>query len=110
MRRLLLFFLCCTLLTTNVFATDIIVRPTYVTNPPVKRAPLLLPHIEQNGHTLSFDSSCTNCYIEFVKDGVVVYATIVDECGIVELPNELIGFFELLLERSSVTFVGEIEL
>ena len=34
----------------------------------------------------------------------------IDESGIVELPDTLSGIFELQIERGSITFVGEIEL
>ena len=40
----------------------------------------------------------------------IVYTTIIDETGIVELPDTLSGIFELQIERGSITFVREIEI
>lgn len=88
-----------------------ITRPgTNEQNPP-RRTPINIPEVYIDGYTLTFDASCIGCPITLVdEEENVVYTTYVGETGIVELPNDLTGTFELQLVRGSITFVGEIEL
>ncbi|MBR0046157.1 MAG: hypothetical protein IJP75_04640 [Bacteroidaceae bacterium] len=76
-----------------------------------KRSPVALPEVYIDDYTLTFDESCIGCPLTLIdEDDNIVYTTIIDETGIVELPNTLSGIFEIEIERGSITFVGEIEL
>lgn len=74
------------------------------------RSPVLLPEAYLDDHLLTFDFSCIGSAVEILLGDTVVYTAIVDENGEVELPDYLIGIYELQLHRGSITFVGEIEL
>lgn len=74
------------------------------------RTPVLLPEAYLDDHLLTFDFSCIGSAVEILLGDTVVYTAIVDENGEVELPDYLIGIYELQLHRGSITFVGEIEL
>lgn len=75
------------------------------------RTPIAIPDVYIDVYTLSFDTTCINCTIVILdSDGSVVYTTIVDEAGTVELPIDLVGTYELQLVRGGITFIGEIEL
>ena len=75
------------------------------------RTPIAIPDVYIDGYALSFDTSCIKSTVMIVdSDGPVVYTTMVDETGTVELPTSLAGVYELRLVRGSITFVGEIEL
>lgn len=75
------------------------------------RTPIEIPEVYIDDYTLTFDESCIGCPLTLVdEDDNVVYTTMIDETGIVELPDTLSGIFELQIERGSITFVGEIEL
>lgn len=75
------------------------------------RTPMVIPDVYIDDYTLTFDESCIGCPLTLIdEDDNIVYTTIIDESGIVELPNTLSGIFELQIERGSITFVGEIEL
>lgn len=80
-------------------------------NPHKPRSPIVIPEAYIDGYTLSFDESCIGCPVTlFDEDENIVYTTVVNEEGIVELPGSLSGTFELQLERVGITFVGVIEL
>lgn len=60
---------------------------------------------------MTFDASCIDCPISLVKDDITVYETTVsDENGVVTLPSELTGEYELRITRGDYTFSGYIEL
>lgn len=80
-------------------------------NPNKPRSPIVTPEAYLDGHTLTFDASCIGCPLTLVdEEENIVYTTIIDNTGIVELPDTLSGIFELQIVRGSITFVGEIEL
>lgn len=75
------------------------------------RAPLTPIYIYQEGHELTFPSELVDFTIEIIdEDENTVFTAIVDEDGIVIIPDSLVGTFVLELERGSITFEGEIEL
>lgn len=75
------------------------------------KSPIVIPEAYIDGYTLSFDESCIGCHVTlFDEDENIVFTAIVDENGIVTLPDSLSGTFELQLERGSIMFVGEIVL
>lgn len=97
---------------TTMLGGDVILNPTSSheqgNKPKMPVAPI---YVEQDGNTLTFNSSCIGCPITLIdEDENIVYTTVVNEEGIVELPGSLSGTFELQLERGSITFVGVIEL
>lgn len=98
---------------TTMYADDVILHPTssghYQGNKP--KMPVAPIYVEQDGNILTFNSSCIGWPITLLdEDENIVYTAILDEDGIVELPGNLSGTFELQLERGSITFVGVIEL
>lgn len=97
---------------TTMLGGDVILNPTSSheqgNKPKMPVAPI---YVEQDGNTLTFNSSCIGCPITLIdEDENIVFTAIVDEDGIVTLPTNLSGTFELQLERGSIIFVGEIEL
>lgn len=97
---------------TTMLGGDVILNPTSSheqgNKPKMPVAPI---YVEQDGNTLTFNSSCIGCPITLIdEDENIVYATVVNEEGIVELLGSLSGIFELQLERGGITFVGVIEL
>lgn len=107
-----LFMVLCFLLTSNsaVNAETIKLRPTASVSGTNKRTPICTPTVDVYSGVLEFDSSCTGSLCILVQDDVIVFSCIVGASGIVELPNNLTGLFELQLQRGSITFVGEFEL
>ena len=80
-------------------------------NPNKPRTPVVIPDVYIVGYTLSFDDSCIGCSITLLdEDECIVFMDVVDENGIVDIPNYLIGTFELQLVQGNITYSGEIEL
>ena len=97
---------------TTMLAGDVILNPNTSHEQGNKhKTPAAPIYVDQEGLTLTFDASCIGCLITLIdEDENIVYTAVVDENGIVTLPDNLSGTFELQLERGSITFVGEIEL
>ena len=75
------------------------------------RTPAYVPEVYIDGHVLSFEESCIGCPITIIDENEnTVFSAIVDEDGIVTLPDSLTGTFVLELEWGSIIFEGEIEL
>ena len=75
------------------------------------RSPAATPEAYLDGYILTFDASCIGIPLTLVdEEENIVYTTIIDNNGTVELPDTLSGIFELQIARGSITFVGEIEL
>ncbi|MBQ6750731.1 MAG: hypothetical protein IJR02_08195 [Bacteroidaceae bacterium] len=96
-------------------AQDVILTPTSSGNigndGSPHRTPITIPEAYIDGYTLTFDESCIGCTVTlFDGNGEIVYIDVVDENGVVEIPNTFVGTFELQLVRNGITFVGEIEL
>lgn len=112
------------LLLTLLFATNVpsmLAQDRVILNPtnqgtgnnhgPKPRNPIDIPEAYIDGYTLTFDNSCIGCTVTlFDGNGEIVYIDVVDENGVVEIPNTFVGTFELQLVRNGITFVGEIEL
>ena len=80
-------------------------------NPDVPRTPIVLPDVYIDGYSLYFDGSCIGCSITLLdEDESIVFMDVVNENGIVNIPNNLTGTFELQLVRGDITYSGEIEL
>ena len=61
------------------------------------RGPVLVPEIDIEDHTLSFDTSCYGCTLILLnEDGEVAYTTIITSDSLV-LPSTLSGDYELRL-------------
>lgn len=50
---------------------------------------------DQQGNVLNFDLGLVYSNIEIIKDNAVIYSAVINENGIVELPEELCGEYEL---------------
>lgn len=75
------------------------------------RNPVELIYFDQDETILTFDAFCIGCPITLLdEDETIVFSSIVDEDGTVELPCYLTGTFELQLVRGDITYAGEIEL
>ena len=118
MRKFLLTFtLLCTMFASSLSAGNkqVILNPRPKSHQgdktPKPRTPMVIPDVYIDDYTLTFDESCIGCPLTLIdEDDNIVYTTIIDETGIVELPDTLSGIFEIEIERGSITFVGEIEL
>lgn len=118
MKKVLLFLML--LFATNVVSAQtgnppVILHPTSSSNEGNKdsftREPLAPVYVYQDGHTLTFESSCIGCTITLLNENdVIVYIDVVDENGEVEIPTTFVGTYELQLVKDDITFVGEIEL
>lgn len=114
-----IFFLLCLLLSTqftNAKTTDasqkieITVRGQHSLSDKPARIPAYIPSVYLEDTTLSFEASCIGCTITLLQNHNAVFTAIIDEDGIVVLPDYLFGVYELQLQFGSLTFVGEIEL
>lgn len=76
-----------------------------------QRSPIYVPSVFLSDHTLIFERCCIGSEIEISQNDEVLYSTtITDENGIVFLPENLSGCFELHLYWGSLVFFGEIDL
>ena len=74
------------------------------------RSPVLVPEVDLDGHTLTFDASCFGCTLRLVNaEGEVEYTTIITS-GTLVLPSTLEGEFEIQIIRDNWCFYGYIEL
>ena len=76
----------------------------------IPRAPIRVPSLYIEDHTLSFSSSCVGYTLQLVQDDVVVYTYYIQDSDDLCLPSNLTGIYEIRLVGGSFTFVGEIEL
>lgn len=74
------------------------------------RAPIRIPSLYIEDHTLSFSSACVGYTLELIQDGETVYSISITDTDDLVLPDYLCGQFEIRLVGASFTFVGEIEL
>lgn len=74
------------------------------------RAPIRVPSLYIEDHTLSFSSACVGYTLELIQDGETVYSFSITDTDDLVLPDYLCGQFEIRLVGASFTFVGEIEL
>ncbi len=74
------------------------------------RAPIRVPSLYIEDHTLSFSSSCVGYTLQLVQDDMVVYTYYIQDSDDLCLPSNLTGEYEIRLVGETFTFVGEIEL
>lgn len=79
-------------------------------HPEPPRAPIRVPSLYIEDHTLSFSSACVGYTLELIQDGETVYSFSITDTDDLVLPDYLCGQFEIRLVGASFTFVGEIEL
>lgn len=98
----------------SVNAQRVILNPTHqdksTEHNKLERSPIRIPSVYLEDTTLSFEASCIGCTITLLQNHNAVFTAIIDEDGIVVLPDYLFGVYELQLQFGSLTFVGEIEL
>lgn len=75
-----------------------------------QRAPMRVPSLYIEGHTLSFSSACVGYTLELVKDDEEVYTYFIQTDDDLVLPSTLSGQYEIRLVGGSFTFVGMVEL
>ena len=100
----------------NMSADSIIVDlhwgdPDGITNP-IPKAPVQVPSVSLDDHTLYFFTPCDGCTLNLVDENDVVVYTLVIPAGTTSLvlPATLSGNFELQIIRGSYCFWGEITL
>lgn len=74
------------------------------------RAPVRVPSLFIEEHTLTFTSSCVGCTLQLWQEGILVYTYDILDTDDVVLPSDLTGEYEIRLLRGAFTFVGTIEL
>ena len=78
------------------------------TNP--QKGPVLVPEVNLDDYTLTFDASCLGCELRLLdEDGVLVYSTTITSSTLV-LPSYLSGNYELQIIRGNFCFYGDISL
>lgn len=101
-------FGCTTFIGAHCESVNIPVREPVKNQTGLYKVPILRPTVFYDDQTLTFDSSCIGCTIELVQNGEIVFTTVVDFNGEVEIPDNLNGLIELRIYRG-LTFVGEFE-
>ena len=78
----------------------------------IPKAPVQVPSVSLDGHTLYFFTPCDGCTLNLVDENDVVVYTIVIPAGTTSLvlPATLSGNFELQIIRGNYCFWGEIML
>lgn len=116
MKRLLFTAFCAFVLISSAKSQEkeVILHPTVLNGNSVGnhtgRTPIRTPEVYIDDYTLIFDTSFEGFTIELLQDEEVVYSDIIDENGEVQLPDNLVGEYELRFCVGSFTFVGEIDL
>lgn len=72
------------------------------------KAPVRCPSASINGHTL-YINGCDSCIMQLLEGDEIVYSAVITN-GVVELPEELTGNYELQVIRGNYCFWAEIEL
>lgn len=79
-------------------------------NTDIPRAPMRVPSLYIEGHTLSFDEFYLGYTLQLVQDDQVVYTYQILTMDDLELPDTLSGEYEIQLAGPVYTFVGIVEL
>ncbi len=76
------------------------------------RGIVTLPEVYQNDHVFTADSSCYGLTLRLVSNGTVAYETIVSSqyCGIVILPDNIVGTYELQIVDGIYIYYGTVHL
>ena len=79
---------------------------------PIKKSPIQIPLVYQDGNELTFATPCTGCTLQLLDtDGEVVYeTTVASGTTTVVLPSSLTGTYELRLIYGDIYFYGDINL
>lgn len=88
-----------------------VIDPTISQNPQPK-SPVVPPSVSIDGHTLYLYSGCAGATLQVVdgQDEVVYTTEIPDEIEEIELPETLVGEYELQILRGNFCFYATIEL
>ncbi len=79
--------------------------------PYIPHAPVRIPILYQDGHTLTFESSHTEYILTLVKDNEQEYSTIISSTTTqIVLPEHLEGEYEIQLVSNRIVFIGNITL
>lgn len=70
----------------------------------VHRTPILPILVEQDAGIFTFNKSFAGETIEILIEGIVLYTSIINEGGIIEIPESITGEVELRLIRESITY------
>lgn len=70
----------------------------------VHRTPILPILVEQDAGIFTFNKSFAGETIEILIEGIVLYTSIINEGGIIEIPESIKGEVELRLIRESITY------
>lgn len=86
-----------------------IIDPTSTENP-YPKTPILVPTVDLDGYTLTFDTSCLGNTVQIVQDEIVVYSEVVTSVLQIALPFSLSGEYKLQIIRGNFCFYGYIYL
>ena len=70
----------------------------------VHRTPILPILVEQDAGIFTFNKFFAGETIEILIEGIVLYTSIINEGGIIEIPESITGEVELRLIRESITY------
>ena len=73
------------------------------------KAPILVPMITMDGHTLHFITPCTGLTLQLVQDDEVCYETVITS-DYLEIPSSITGVYELQILRGDYVFFAEVDL
>lgn len=90
--------------TSNKIVDPIVVQPVK------KKTPILPINADQADHVLTFSTTLMDAKYELILDGLVVFSSIIDQNGCVELPEDLNGEYELLLYNGDKVYSAKIDL
>ena len=72
---------------------------------PSHRAPLKHIYVCQNGNTLLMED-CIGCMVSIMDGDDMLFSSLVDANGIVEIPSTLVGNFQIHLLRGGKVYQG----
>ena len=94
-------------------AQDLMVVLRY-TDPKTENAQHRVPpapiSVTQSDHVFTFEEYLAGETIEVVSDGTVVYTSVIGEDGMVVVPDDLTGYFTLVLYVGDKVYSAEVEL
>lgn len=124
-KRITLIFILCTVLFTPIFASPVISDSIFVNidlnikyidptngNDGVQKTPIMKPSVGIKGNMLYLMDGCYGCMLSLVSaNGEEVYSEYVEfGTDIIELPEYLLGEYEIRLVRDDICFYGMIGL
>lgn len=109
-------FSCTVMIYAKVSASgDIVIMTEKVTNPSTQHGdptkdPSSPLEIFQTDNVFFFGESYVGCVVSLLLNNVVVFSTVVDEDGLVTIPETFIGSYELQLAVGDVVYWAMVEL